>query len=382
MSRHAPIQKHRLLVVLPAPAIGGAETRTLNLLRRLNAFECALLTQAEIAGFFADSGVRVHHFDDYGCTDPCRLSPKNILNYAWAIGVVARRERAKVVLAFMHHGTLYASSARMLGLFRAKLIGTILGNISAYFDTLGRPASAFERWIIRRCVRTPDSIITPSAGVREDLVFNHGALPGKVKLIYNGVDVARCRTYASRTFVPLTKNTAWIVSASRLCSQKDYRTLLEAFRQVLNARPARLIIVGDGELRASIQRWAEQLEISDNVILVGFQENPFQYMAKADVFVLSSFFEGFGNVLVEAMALGVPVVSSDCPSGPGEIIENGRNGFLVPVGDAAAMAARILQLLGNDELRRVVIDAGLRTAERFNAETMANEFERHLLGMI
>ena len=121
------------------------------------------------------------------------------------------------------------------------------------------------------------------------------------------------------------------------------------------------------------------MSLNEDVLLLGFQNNPFQYISKSEVFVLSSFFEGFGNVIVEAMALGVPVISTDCPSGPEEIIEHGINGFLVPVGDYNRMAEYILNILNDNELWNKISLAGLKRAEDFSALKMAKNYEKLFL---
>jgi glycosyltransferase involved in cell wall biosynthesis len=123
-----------------------------------------------------------------------------------------------------------------------------------------------------------------------------------------------------------------------LVSPKGFRILLKAFSEVRTVRMCRLVILGEGPERSALTDLASSLGISDDVALPGFDENPYRWMRRAAAFVLSSYHEGFPSVLLEAMACGVPVVSTDCPSGPDEILEGGRWGRLVPVEDASAMA--------------------------------------------
>ena len=126
-----------------------------------------------------------------------------------------------------------------------------------------------------------------------------------------------------------------------MSAEKDYPTLLRAFAEVVRSRPARLVILGQGVERESLLELAERLGVSERFDLPGFDVNPFRYMSRASVFVLSSRYEGFPNVLAQAMACGAPVVSTDCRSGPSEMLEGGRWGRLVPVGDWRAMARAI-----------------------------------------
>ena len=136
-----------------------------------------------------------------------------------------------------------------------------------------------------------------------------------------------------------------VLSVGRLAPAKDHATLLRAFARVVSSQPARLVILGEGSERGNLLRLAEQLGISEHVDLPGFQVNPFAYMARSRLLAHSSQYEGSPNVLVQAMACGTPVVSTDCDHGPREILEGGKWGRLVPVGDAEAMAEAILETL-------------------------------------
>ena len=139
-----------------------------------------------------------------------------------------------------------------------------------------------------------------------------------------------------------------ILGVGRLTQAKDFPTLIRAFALVRKKHPARLMILGEGEERSKLETLVQELGLEKEVSLPGFVDNPYKYMKRAAVFVLSSKWEGFGNVLVEAMALGTPVVSTNCPSGPAEILENGRWGRLVPVGDVYALAEAIIETLDEE----------------------------------
>ena len=140
---------------------------------------------------------------------------------------------------------------------------------------------------------------------------------------------------------------------------KDHATLLNAFALVRKQRPVRLMLLGEGRLRDSLTRQAEELKIAEDLQMPGFVDNPFQYMANASLFVLSSVFEGLPTVLIEALACGCPVVSTDCPSGPQEILSQGRFGQLVPMGDANALADAIIQSLDAPWKKEKLISRGM-----------------------
>src|SRR5205807_1946109 len=136
-----------------------------------------------------------------------------------------------------------------------------------------------------------------------------------------------------------------LVAVGRLRMQKDFPTLIKAFALVRKVRLARLVIIGEGRQGANLQRLIETLGLKDDVALAGYMENPFAWMARASLYVLSSVWEGLPGVLIEALACGCPVVSTNCPSGPSEILDAGAYGRLVPCRDPEAMAEAILSTL-------------------------------------
>jgi glycosyltransferase involved in cell wall biosynthesis len=209
--------------------------------------------------------------------------------------------------------------------------------------------------LMARTYRFADAIVAVSRGVAADLVELTGLPPGRIKTIYNPV-ISEDITQMAR--MPLSH--PWfapgqppvILGAGRLVDQKDFPTLIRAFARLRRQRPARLVILGAAKddvatdvARAALVQSAALHGVSDDVVLPGFTSNPFAFMARAAAFVLSSRYEGLPTVLIEALACGCPVVSTDCPGGVHEILAGGRFGKLVPVGDESAMAEAILWTL-------------------------------------
>ncbi|MCG1055959.1 glycosyltransferase [Mycetohabitans sp. B5] len=160
----------------------------------------------------------------------------------------------------------------------------------------------------------------------------------------------------------------YIVSVARLDGdQKDHETLLDAYARMRERGhgDAMLVLVGDGPYRPVLEQRVSRLGLADSVVFAGFHVNPFPFMRHARVLVLSSRFEGFGMVLLEAMALGTPVVSSDCPNGPREVLADGEAGLLVPVGDSVAMAEVLQRVLTDDVLRRRLVSRGLARVQEY-----------------
>ncbi|WP_377292343.1 glycosyltransferase [Rhizobium sp. SG2393] len=162
-----------------------------------------------------------------------------------------------------------------------------------------------------------------------------------------------------------------IISAGRLAIQKDYGTLLRAFALLRKKRPARLLILGEGPQRTELEALIAELGIKDDVDLPGFRNNISAYLSKADIFALSSIWEGFGNVLVQALAARCSIVTTDCRNGPGEIVDGGKYGALVPVGDAEAFAAALDRVLDNP----FDPDAQFERAQLFSVRRSSDTYE-------
>jgi glycosyltransferase involved in cell wall biosynthesis len=209
---------------------------------------------------------------------------------------------------------------------------------------------------MRRTYAQAEAIVAVSNGVADDLARLTGLPRERVRTVYNpvvGPELARLAAEpVDHPWFRPGQSSPVVLGAGRLSGQKDFPTLVRAFARLRATMPARLVILGSastpeltakraGELRAL----AAEKGLVEEVDLPGFVPNPYAYMARSALFVLSSAFEGFGNVLVEAMATGCPVVSTDCPSGPAEILDGGRHGPLVPVGDDAALAAAMARTL-------------------------------------
>ncbi len=230
------------------------------------------------------------------------------------------------------------------------------------------------KWLYPRA----DAIIAVSRGVLTDILEWSPKVKNKIHLIYNPVIDERLLAQADASVehpwfsaggIPV------ILSAGRLIPLKGFDSLLKAFAQVLRTMQARLVILGEGEERGRLIELAESLGVSEYFDLPGFDPNPFRYMRRANVFVLSSRYEGLPNVLIQAMACGCPVVATNCPSGPDDILDGGKYGELVPVDDVDAMAQAILRVLQGH--RKPVPREWL---EQFRVEAAAEKYLGVMLG--
>jgi glycosyltransferase involved in cell wall biosynthesis len=220
-------------------------------------------------------------------------------------------------------------------------------------------------------------IIAVSKGVARDVQHLTGLPDDRITTIYNpvvGPYIARLAVepvdhpWVADTHIPL------ILAVGRLTIQKDYPTLIRAFAQVRAVRKVHLVILGEGRQRSTLEKLVRTLDLDHDIALPGHIENPFAWMSKAAVLVLSSAWEGLPGVLIEALACGCPVVSTDCPSGPREILEDGAVGTLVPVGDDRALALAILNALATPPDRAML----LRRAEYFSIDAGVDAYLRVL----
>lgn len=200
------------------------------------------------------------------------------------------------------------------------------------------------------------------------------------RVIHNPVDVPMAAAQSPDDLPRPPRPGRYVVSMGRFHYEKGFDLLLAAFARVRERRPQwQLILIGDGPLRQALTQQVSELELTAAVHFVGRQKDPFRYLRQADIFVLPSRWEGFGNVLVEAMACGLPVVSFDCPSGPKEIIAHERDGLLVPAGDVDELSNAIVRLI-DDETDRLRIAAAARlAAERFMLANIVGEWEKEIL---
>jgi glycosyltransferase involved in cell wall biosynthesis len=223
-----------------------------------------------------------------------------------------------------------------------------------------------------------DGVVTVSKGVKNDLTKVVKIQNELTRVIYNPIVTPELRVKASDSLIhPWFKpdEPPVILAVGRLTAQKDFVTLIKAFARVRKNYYARLIILGEGEDRGALETIVNKLNIKNDVRLPGFVLNPLPYMVRASLFVLSSRWEGLPGVLIEAMYCGVPIISTDCPSGPNEILRNGQYGKLVPVGDVAALTKAMTAGL-NGKIQRPPTDSW----QDFELEIVVNQYLNTLLG--
>ena len=230
---------------------------------------------------------------------------------------------------------------------------------------------------LRYAALKADGIIAVSEGIREDVQRIAGVSEQRVRVVPNPTVTRRIHALADEPVSHVwirEKDAPVVLGVGSLRNQKDFSTLIRAFAILRQSVEARLIILGEGRQGPKLKELAAQLKVSDCIDFPGFVHNPYAYMARSDLFVMSSAWEGSPNVLIEAMALGTPVVSTDCPSGPSEILHGGKYGSLVPVGDYRKLAEKMRETLENplsaNELQEAIKPYGIENSVRKYLEVM------------
>lgn len=215
------------------------------------------------------------------------------------------------------------------------------------------------KFLTKIAFKNVGKIITAGEGVSQDVKNLFDLKNEKVTFVYNFVDIEKIQVLSNEKIdeeIFKNKLKPIILTVNRLdLHQKDIITLLKAFSLVIKNLDAYLVIVGEGPDRLKIEAQIKELCLESDVFLLSHKDNPYKYMGRSDVFVLSSFHEGMPIVLIEAISCGLPVIATDCDFGPREIIKNGHNGFLVPVGNSQIMAEKILIILKNKEIKEKFI---------------------------
>jgi len=290
-----------------------------------------------------------------------------------------RSERPDALLAAKDRANSTAVLARRLAGGPTRVVLRMGTTVSGALAGRSRLKERFWYFRMRLLYPSADAVVAVSKGVADDLQGHAKLSHSLLRVIQNPVITPELMTMAEEPVdhpwfrehaVPV------VLGVGRLTRQKDFPTLLKAFALVREKRPCHLTILGEGHGRVLLESIAEDLGVKEDVLMPGFVGNPYAYMSRAAVFVLSSLWEGSPNVLTEALALGTPVVSTDCPSGPREILENGRFGPLVQIGDPDALARAILSTMDSPPEKSLLKNA----VRAYTLEESSRKYLEVLLG--
>ena len=372
------VRKMKIVFIIPSLAFGGAQRVLLHLINSLNKnkYSICLVLFQDILDYKGE----LHFSGEIVYLD--KKSRWGFLKLIFKLRKTLKTYQPDTVLSFLHYTNIVTMIASLYAKRKFKLILCERSYTPKYLAKIR--LGYLRRWLIKFTYRKADKILTVSKSIARVLEEDFNIKSEKIKTIYNPIMLNeikdKCQKEIKHPFFE-DERAKIIICVGRLAEQKRLDILLRAFSFVRKRdNSVYLIIVGDGELRKELENLSSELRVNKWTDFVGFQSNPYAWIHKADIFVLSSDFEGFPNVILESMACGTPVISTDCPSGPNEIIVNGQSGILVPTEDEKALAEAILKLLRNETLRRTLSEEAKRRVETFRIEKILPQYEEVIWG--
>lgn len=335
------MSNRRLAVLISFSGQGGVERMVMNLLRqfaRYSGLEIDLLLIRAQGPHLANipANVNVIH-----------LKAQHTLTSIPELIGYLRSRRPEAMLVAKDRAGRAALLAKLIARVKTRIVIRLGTNLSTALEQ----RSTFNRWLrtmpMRFLYPMAHKIIAVSEGVKQDTIALAHIAANTVAVVRNPVITAAMIESATEAAPHdwLNEDIPVVLGIGRLSRQKDFPTLINAFAKARKHRELRLIILGEGGDRVALQALIDELGISDVVAMPGFDVNPYRWLAYVDLFVLSSLWEGSPNALTEALALGIPSISTRCPSGPNETLDEGRYGKLLSMGDDDAMAEAIIETL-------------------------------------
>ena len=301
------------------------------------------------------------------------LNKKRVLFTLLPLIQYLNREKPDILISALSHANIITLIANYFINNKIKVIVTEHNPISIKNNQLFFLKKLLTKFFIKKLYKKSNKVVAVSRGVANDLVKTLKISENNLHVIYNPIYTSGLVKKPSSEFFHKwldNKKDIIIIAIGRLTKQKNFLLLIKSFEIIVKKINVKLIILGEGEERQNLEKSIQNLNLQNSIDLPGFVDNPYSFLNKSNIFVLSSDFEGFGNVLVEAMACGTPVVSTNCPSGPSEILENGKYGKLVPVNNPNALAEAIIETL-NNPIESSILQ---KRASFFSVEKSVNEY--------
>lgn len=368
-----PTKPLDLWIVRPTLGQGGADRVTLTLLQAFDRelFRPSLVLMRATGELLGEVPADVPIHD---------LGARSLWTAWWPLARRLRRRPPQILFSTSSGTNLTVVIARLLC---GRRMRTVLSERNAIRR---RHPRRFKRWLQARLKRLlyprADCVTAVSRGVAAELVGELRLAQEQVRVVYNPVVTSALseRAAAELDHLWFSGDEPILLGVGRFVPAKRFDLLIEILTRLESPRSPRLVLLGDGPELPALTRLVSRLGLENRVWLAGFRTNPFAFMARCTVFVLSSSNEGLPGALIQAMACGAAVVATDCPHGPSEIVEDGVSGLLVPVDDGAALVAGIDRLLDDPGLRARLGRAGRRAAQRFSLEAALGRYVDALLG--
>lgn len=359
---------------------GGAETHLVRLLNSIVKINSNITVLIGCKGGINEQDIDGRIEIIYGSKGFSLESFFSIFVSTFKLSRIVIRRKPEIVFSMMDHVNISAilSMSMVARRNRPILLCGVHNTPSQKYIVNGSPRGRFRLMLMRLLYHYADLIVACSDGVRRDLEFVMPRLGKSISVLNNAaVTDEICKFHENHKLYRCGKETSdippTIVACGRLILQKGYEYLLEAFSLLRKSIEVNLHLIGDGPERSRLELICFRLGISSSVKFLGYLRNPYEVISKSDVFVCSSLFEGNPQVIIEAMAIGVPVVSTNCPSGPAEIIDHMVNGLLVPTKSPLALCEAMLLLLSNKELHRSISEEGRKIVATRHSDYIARE---------
>jgi glycosyltransferase involved in cell wall biosynthesis len=363
----------KLLFVIPTLAEGGAEKVMTILLNHLKDEKASLtLVLFNKTGIYLDKIPTTVKVID--------LKKKNAYSFPRLVAQLAsiiRTERADVVISFLEYANLVTLLARFI-VCDSHIRWIISERSLPSRDLAGQRKRKLKYYLHRFLDKRADNIITMSPQTREEMIQDYCVSPEKVEVIPNPVEIEKLRELAQTPPChPWFQETVPVlVAMGRLTQAKGYPILINAFSRVVARTPARLMILGQGEMKAELDEQVQRLGLKEHVWMPGFIANPYPYLNQATLFILASLWEGLPNALLEAMALGKPVIATSCNDSVNQLIHSGQNGILIPPEDVRALEESILTLLADTQQQDQFAKENIRQIKSYDVNLIIQQFER------
>lgn len=365
----------KVLYILPTLQGGGAEKVVITLLKKINnkshiqADLCVIKKKVHYQRYIENAGFNI--FFLLNEKEKISLNILKVLNRLKKIAV-----HYDIIVGALELTATYLSYI-VSNQLNKKHIAWIHTTISKYLENVS--FRSIYRKLFYKIYPNIDNVVFPSYGALNDYMdlINSNNFKGK-KVIYNPINIQEVENLSQYKKEVVKK--PYILSIGRLSYEKGFDILIRVYNQVSNKfkDAPNLVILGEGPERKKLESLIKEYNLDRKVILAGFKENPYPYIKDAEFFVLPSRFEGFGVVLIEAMALGKAVVATDCPHGPGEILRFNKYGLLSTPENPYLLSEAILEMINNTRLRKTYEERSLIRSKEFDIENIAKEWEKYL----
>jgi N-acetylgalactosamine-N,N'-diacetylbacillosaminyl-diphospho-undecaprenol 4-alpha-N-acetylgalactosaminyltransferase len=382
--------KKKLSILIYSLAGGGAERVVSVLLDGLkDQYEITLVLMRDKIDYEIPKEIKIHFIENSNPDEKGIFKLLKLPYLGWEYKNFCRKNNIDISLAFTNRPVYIVMFAKIFGLKIKSIISerTTPSKIYASHSL----QSSINKFLIKWLYPKSDKIIANSQGNKRDLIQNFGINKNAIVTIHNPFDIEKIEQQSQEYIDDFNFDRFTFVSVGRVDAGKNYELLIEAFKE-LNFENTQLLILGEGALKKELESLVKEYKLDERVYFMGFRENPYRYMAKSDCFVFSSNYEGFPNVLVEALVCNLAVISTDCRSGPREIlapgtdagfqleegIEESEYGVLTPVNDVQSMKKAMKLMYEDEKVRQKYIGLNKKRIGEFNKYNISDEYKKWL----